>query len=89
VSGLSKEGIGGDALGLEWAMLQAGAKSILSTHWNIEATHSLQFLKKFYTYWLIEKNSKAYSWRKAVLEMKLETSNPYAYSAYSLTGNWT
>jgi len=89
VSGLSKEGIGGDALGLEWAMLQAGAKSILSTHWNIEATHSLQFLKKFYTYWLLDKNSKAYSWRKTVLEMKLETSNSYAYNAYSLTGNWT
>jgi CHAT domain-containing protein len=89
VSGLAKEGIGGDALGLEWAMLQAGAKSILSTHWNIEAIHSLQFLKKFYTYWLLDKNTKAESWRKSVLEMKMETSNPYAFTAYSLTGNWT
>ena len=28
VSGLSKEGIGGDALGLEWAFLLAGASSL-------------------------------------------------------------
>ena len=37
VSGLAKEGIGGDALGLDLAFLLSGAQSLLATHWNIPA----------------------------------------------------
>ena len=40
VSGLAKEGIGGDALGLDLAFLLSGAQSLLATHWNIPADAS-------------------------------------------------
>lgn len=92
VSGLAKEGIGGDSIGLEWTLLLAGAASVLSTHWNIGAAHSYEFITRFYKYWLRERNSKAVAWRKAVLELKKSNNNelndPYVYAAYSLTGNW-
>ena len=35
VSGLAKEGVGRDQLGLEWALTYCGAESLLSTHWNV------------------------------------------------------
>ncbi|GAI78437.1 unnamed protein product, partial [marine sediment metagenome] len=88
----AKEGVGRDALGLEWTMLLAGASSILATHWNVGANHSYEFLNRFYQYWLHDKMSKAKAWRKTVLELKksknTELNSPYAYAAYSLTGTW-
>lgn len=72
VSGLAKEGVGGDALGLEWALLQAGASSLLATHWNVDAASSADFSLRFYRKWLLEKQSRAEAWRNSVLELMAE-----------------
>lgn len=74
VSGLAKEGIGGDALGLEWALLQAGASSLLATHWNVDATGSAAFSLRFYQKWLFDGCSRARAWRESVLELIAEES---------------
>ncbi|MFB2935748.1 CHAT domain-containing protein [Aerosakkonemataceae cyanobacterium BLCC-F154] len=97
VSGRAKEGIGGDALGLEWAFLLNGASSLLASHWNVEATWAAKFSIKFYQKWLVEKASRAVAWRETVLELireshDLERTHPehtaYYWAPFSLSGDW-
>lgn len=91
VSGRAKEGIGGDAIGLDWALMLAKASSLLSTHWNVDAGSSRLFSQTFYQYWLFGKNySRAQAWQKTVLELmeSQETSSSYFWAAFSLSGDW-
>jgi len=91
VSGRAKEGIGGDAIGLDWALMLAKASSLLSTHWNVDAGSSRLFSQTFYQYWLFEKNySRAQAWQKTVLDLmgSQETSSSYYWAAFSLSGDW-
>jgi CHAT domain-containing protein len=93
VSGLAKEGIGGDALGLELAFLLAGAQSLLTTHWNISAGASADFSIRFYQKWLAEKSTRAQAWRQAVLDLMKEATpsdipGEYYWAAFSLSGDW-
>lgn len=91
VSGLAEEGIGGDALGLEWALVQSQASSILSSHWYISAELSANFFERLYGKWLGENNSLASAWRNSVLELKKKGSrfgDPYCWAAFSLSGDW-
>jgi CHAT domain-containing protein len=91
VSGRAKEGIGGDAIGLDWALMLAKASSLLSTHWNVDAGSSRLFSQTFYQYWLFEKNySRAQAWQKTVLDlMKSQaTSSSHHWAAFSLSGDW-
>jgi CHAT domain-containing protein len=93
VSGLAKEGIGGDALGLELAFLLAGAQSMLTTHWNVSAAASADFSIRFYQKWLVDKLTRAQAWREAMLDlMKEETPSDlpgeYYWAGFSLSGDW-
>ncbi len=91
VTGLAREGIGGDALGLDWAFFQLGASSLLASHWNVSAELSAEFFLRFYRSWLEQGNSRATAWRETVLGMmaqKGELANPYAWAAFSLSGDW-
>ena len=69
VSGRAKEGIGGDALGLEWAFLLSGASSLLASHWNVDADWAAKFSIEFYQKWLFENVSRAVAWRDTVLDL--------------------
>ncbi|NJR60025.1 MAG: CHAT domain-containing protein [Cyanobacteria bacterium CRU_2_1] len=96
VSGLSKEGIGGDALGLEWALLQAGATSLLATHWNAYVESVAEFSEMFYQKWLFEGVSRAVAWRETVLNLMQKNPLPehhvkhpeFFWAAFSLSGDW-
>lgn len=91
VTGLAREGIGGDALGLDWALFQQGASSLLASHWNVSAELSTEFFLRFYRSWLERGSSRATAWRQTVLEMMSEQgalANPYAWAAFSLSGDW-
>lgn len=93
VSGLSEEGVGGDALGLEWSLLMAGARSVLSTHWNIPVEGSADFCIRFYEEWLLNGLSRAQAWRNAVLSQlddnkAFEGEQAYHWAAFSLAGDW-
>ncbi len=93
VSGLSEEGIGGDALGLEWSLLIAGASSVLSTHWNIPVESSADFCIRFYEEWLVNGLSRAQAWRNVILS-QLDNSKAfdnklvYNWAPFSLAGDW-
>jgi hypothetical protein len=91
VTGLAREGIGGDALGLDWALFQLGASSLLASHWEVSAELSAEFFLRFYRTWLEQKKSRATAWRETVLGMMNEPGalgEPYAWAAFSLSGDW-
>ena len=91
VSGLANEGIGGDALGMEWALIQAGASSTLSSHWYVHPELSAEFFDRFYDRWLTGKLSKAKAWRQTILDLmdsEKPFNTPYCWSAFSLSGDW-
>ena len=91
VSGLSREALGGDALGLDWALIQAGAASLLSTHWDVDAGVTAEFFKLFYRNWLKTGMSRAEACRQAALEIKNDNAaktGKMAWAAFSLSGDW-
>jgi CHAT domain-containing protein len=93
VSGLAKEGIGGDALGLDLAFLLSGAQSLLATHWNIPADASADFSVRFYQRWSVERSSRAEAWREAVLHLmhgdgSSTAPGEYYWAGFSLSGDW-
>jgi CHAT domain-containing protein len=87
VSGRAKEGIGGDALGLEWAFLLKGAGSVLSTNWNVDAAASAQFCCHFYQKWLLQGYTRAAALQQCCLE-GMENATPYYWAAFTLSGDW-
>ncbi|MGK7873199.1 MAG: CHAT domain-containing protein [Xenococcaceae cyanobacterium] len=92
VSGLSEEGAGGDALGLEWSLLIAGASSILSSHWDVSVHASSDFSVRFYENWLEQGMSRASAWRNACLSLMsddpFQGENVDKWAAFSLAGDW-
>jgi len=93
VTGLAKEGIGGDALGLDLAFLLAGAQSLLTTHWDVSAHASADFSRRFYQKWLLEGATRAAAWRAAILELRDASTTgdlpgEYYWAAFSLSGDW-
>jgi hypothetical protein len=91
VSGLSREGLGGDALGLDWALVQAGATSILASHWMVSAADAAIFFELFYKKWLQEKKSRRHAFRETVNELRSKdgtTADAHCWAAFSLSGDW-
>ncbi len=90
VSGLSREGLGGDALGLEWALVNAGARSVLSSHWMISARLAAEVFERFYRFWLGENQTRAMAFRNTI--NALSEAHPeidrHQWSAFSLSGDW-
>ncbi|UWZ85248.1 CHAT domain-containing protein [Occallatibacter riparius] len=91
VSGLSREGLGGDALGMDWAFIQAGAASLLSSHWYVSASLAADFFIRFYERWITGSESRAQAFRNTALSLCAE-KGPKAelrsWAAFSLTGDW-
>ena len=91
VSGLAKEGIAGDTLGLDWAFIQAGASSLISTHWEVSAACAARFFKLFYEKWIDDKQSRASACRETMLELLKGENTPNSlqqWTAFSLTGDF-
>ncbi len=91
VSGLAKEGIAGDTLGLDWAFIQAGASSLISTHWKVSAECAAQFFTLFYQKWIVSGQSRASACRETMLELLNGDYTPNSlqkWSAFSLTGDF-
>lgn len=91
VSGLAKEGIAGDALGLDWAFIQAGAASLVSTHWNVSAAAAARFFTRFYTRWIDDGQPRAAAFRATLFELLGSDRSAEAlslWSAFSLTGDF-
>lgn len=91
VSGLSREGIGGDALGLDWAFTQAGASSLLTSHWDVNAQVAAPFVRQFYEFWLGKRMSRARALASVMSAFRAKHdpfNQPESWAAFSLTGDW-
>lgn len=91
ISGLAKEGIAGDTLGLEWAFIQAGASSLISTHWEVKNSCAAVFFTRFYEKWIKDGQSRASAYRETTLELLNRNYTPqslYSWAAFSLTGDF-
>jgi hypothetical protein len=91
VSGLSTEGLAGDALGLEWALIARGASTVLASHWNISFTTAVVFFERFYEGWLVDGLSRAQACRHAMLALREDPAlQAYGleWAAFTLIGNW-
>jgi CHAT domain len=91
VSGLAKEGIAGDTLGLDWAFIQAGASSLISTHWNVSAACAARFFTRFYGKWVEDEQPRASAFRATMVELLQgdHTENSLRqWAAFSLTGDF-
>lgn len=93
VAGFAREGIAGDALGLEWAFFQCGAGSITSTFWNIGLENANKFYEGFYELWIRNGKSKAEAHRKSLLGLKNRTHpdhhpHEYYWAGFGLIGDW-
>jgi CHAT domain-containing protein len=90
VSGLAKSGIAGDSLGLDWALIEAGTLSLISTHWEVSAACAALFFSKFYDKWIRERQSKASAFRNTMVELRAgdhSASSLQQWTAFSLTGD--
>jgi hypothetical protein len=91
LSGLAKEGLAGDILGLDWAIIQQGASSLISTHWKVDSSCAASFFVKFYDKWICKKKPRCTAWRETMLEL---LNNDYTreslnkWAAFSLTGDF-
>ncbi|UCD58293.1 MAG: CHAT domain-containing protein [Candidatus Hydrogenedentota bacterium] len=90
VTGLAEEGIGGDALGMDWALTQAGAVSRLVSHWNVSAVSASEFYVHFYSNWIDKGMSRKDAWRATILELQRPGSSYgiYDWAPFSLSGDW-
>lgn len=91
VSGLAREGLAGDTLGLDWAFIQSGASSIISTHWDVSASGAAAFFTRFYKRWLEDGQSRASAHRETMLELLAKDRTPDSlrrWAAFSLTGDF-
>jgi CHAT domain-containing protein len=91
VSGLAKEGLAGDTLGLDWVFIQAGASSLISTHWRVSAACAARFFELFYEKWVDGEQSRASACRAAMMELLGDDRTPeslHQWAAFSLTGDF-
>ncbi|MBS1731209.1 MAG: CHAT domain-containing protein [Bacteroidetes bacterium] len=93
VSGRSKEGVGGDAIGMEWAAFYCGADSLLSAAWDIDIFWVNKFCILFYEKWLNKGMSKAEAYTQAMRQilrsdLPSDKLNIYFWGGLILSGNW-
>ncbi|SEA62728.1 CHAT domain-containing protein [Nitrosospira multiformis] len=86
VSGHAAANPQGDAVGLEWAFLMAGAASTLGTHWHVDRDDATLFTETFYATWL-GGASRATAWAAGGDALRKSRSGAW-WAGFSLTGEW-
>ncbi len=72
------------------ALLYSGSRSALTTLWRVADQPTSEFMKQFYYYALVRRQSKAEALRSAKLKFlrsKTELENPVHWAAFVLTGD--
>ena len=80
-----------EALGMIWALFQAGSSSILASSWKVNINSAKELMKIFYRYWLIEKLPLYLAHQKMMQEIR-DTNDtwrhPYHWAPLVLYGYW-
>jgi CHAT domain-containing protein len=75
-------------LGLAGIAVRAGARSTLSTLWQVSDRSTSELMQKFYKELTKPEVTKAEALHQAQLELYKEYKTPYYWAAYVLVGNW-
>jgi CHAT domain-containing protein len=76
---------GEGVLGLAQAFLQAGAHSVVASHWRIEDNVTATFMQRFYKHLLTDGLPAATALRRAQLD-QMKNDASYNWAAFSLYG---
>jgi CHAT domain-containing protein len=88
-SGTGEVKIGEGVMSLQRAFRIAGAESVLASHWPVSDKATSRLMTEFMRRWRAGE-PRAQAWREAQLELlrSKDFSNPYFWSAFTLTGQW-
>ncbi len=92
-SGAGDVKIGEGVMSLRRAFRIAGAETVLASHWNVSDKATTQLMTEFIRRWRAGE-PRAKAWREAQLSLlrskgaKEDFSNPFFWSAFTLTGQW-
>jgi CHAT domain-containing protein len=85
MSGINPATGGESRLAIIEAMLYAGARSVLTSLWNVEATAAGNFMEAFYGKWR-SGGSKCAALRHAATTIRRTRIHPFFWAPYTLTG---
>ena len=88
-SGAGEVKIGEGVMSLGLAFRIAGAETVLASHWKVSDKATSLLMTEFMHRWR-EGESRANAWREAQLTLlrSKDFSNPFFWSAFTLTGQW-
>ncbi|HWX17457.1 MAG TPA: tetratricopeptide repeat protein [Chthoniobacterales bacterium] len=88
-SGAGEVKIGEGVMSLRHAFRIAGAETVLASHWKVSDKATSLLMTEFMRRWRAGE-SRANAWREAQLTLlrSKDFSNPFFWSAFTLTGQW-
>ncbi len=88
-SGSGEVKIGEGVMSLRRAFRIAGAETVLASHWKVSDKATSRLMTEFMRRWR-SGEPRAKAWREAQLSLlrSKQFSNPYFWSAFTLTGQW-
>ncbi len=88
-SGTGEVKIGEGVMSLRRAFRIAGAESVLASHWPVNDAATSRLMTEFMRRWR-SGEPRAQAWREAQLSLlrSKDFSNPFFWSAFTLTGQW-
>ena len=88
-SGTGEVKIGEGVMSLRRAFRIAGAETVLASHWKVSDKATSQLMTEFMRRWRADE-PRATAWREAQLSLlhSKDFSNPFFWSAFTLTGQW-
>ena len=92
-SGSGEVKIGEGVMSLRRAFRIAGAETVLASHWSVSDKATSRLMTEFMRRWRAGE-PRGHAWREAQLSLirtkgaKEDFSNPYFWSAFTLTGQW-
>jgi CHAT domain-containing protein len=84
-SGESRVGAGDEVVGLARGFLQAGARSVLASHWALDDASARRLMRAFYRSYQAGKG-KAGALRLAMIEVMARDRHPYYWAPFALIG---
>lgn len=80
-----------EALGMIWAMFQAGSSSINASAWKVNIDSAKELVKTFYYYWLKEIMLLYQAHQRMMQEIRLNSEtwqHPYHWAPFVMYGYW-